>query len=57
MMRQEKVFTMIVSTAGPGDDSEISRLARYPKRPEPGEPQFGSIGKITEHWIEENARW
>ena len=49
--------TMVVSTEGEGDGSEISRLARYLKFPEPGNPQFGPIGKITEHWIEENAQW
>ena len=49
--------TMVVCTEGEGDGSEISRLARYLRHPEPGNPQFGPIGKITEHWIEENAQW
>lgn len=45
--------TMIISTEGEGDGSEISRLARYLKCPKPGNPQFGAIGRVVERWIEE----
>lgn len=47
--------TMIISTEGEGDDSEISRLARYLRCPEPGNPQFGPIGQVVERWIADNS--
>lgn len=47
--------TMIISTTGEGDGSEVSRLARYLRSPEPGMPQFGPIGKVVERWIADNS--
>lgn len=47
--------TMIISTTGEGDGSEISRLARYLRHPEPGNPQFGPIGQVVECWIKEDS--